>query len=84
LEHEEHRSKVRHHTMRSAKIVFNNRSSIITGHIIDLTEKGACIEVPMTLGIPTEFELYIEMTHTWHVCTIAWHSGSRIGVEFVQ
>ena len=68
--------------MREAKIVFNNRASVISGHLVDLTEKGACIEIPSMLGVPAEFELYIETTKEWHVCTVAWHSGSRIGVEF--
>jgi len=82
LEQAEHRGTVRHHTLRGAKVVFNDRSSVIDCHIVDLTPTGACIEVPSMLGIPKEFELFIEMTKEWHFCTVAWHSGSRIGVEF--
>ena len=79
---EEHRGTARSHTLRGAQIVFNHRSSTISCHLVDLTDKGACIEAPTTLGIPAEFELYIEMTKEWHNCTIAWRSGSRLGVEF--
>lgn len=82
MEIAEQRETARHHTLRSAQIVFNHRSSIISGHLVDLTDKGACIEVPTTLGIPPEFELYVEMSKEWHNCTIAWHSGSRIGLQF--
>lgn len=82
MEIDEHRATARHHTLRSAQIVFNHRSSIISGHLVDLTDDGGCIEVPTTLGMPPEFELYIEMTKEWHNCTIAWRSGSRIGVKF--
>jgi hypothetical protein len=84
LEHNEHRETARHHTLKGAKVVFNNRSSVISCHVIDLTPKGACIEVPTTLGIPAEFELFIDLTKEWHACTVAWHSGSRIGVEFPE
>jgi hypothetical protein len=83
LEVEGHRDAVRHHTLKAGKVVFNNRSSVITCHIVDLTAKGACIELPTILGIPPEFELYVEMAKEWHVCSVAWHSGCRIGVEFV-
>ena len=82
MEQNEHREKTRHLTLKSAKIVFNNRSSVITGHLVDLTDKGACIEVPTMLGIPAEFELYVEMTTEWHACLVAWHSGRRVGVKF--
>lgn len=82
METEEHRETARHQTLRGAQIVFNHRSSTISRHLVDLIDKGARIDVPTTLGIPAEFELYIEMTKEWHNCAIAWRSCSRLGVEF--
>ncbi len=79
-------SERRHHqrrrTLKAGQIVFNQRFSVITCTVRNLSDGGACIEVANSVGIPDDFDLTIEPEHVNRSCHVAWRSEHRIGVAF--
>jgi len=78
----EHRTEVRQHTLKAAKIVIDSKS-IIDCTVRDLSSKGACLEVTSPIGIPETFELTIPVDSLTHKCRVSWRKTKRIGVYFV-
>jgi hypothetical protein len=78
----EHRNTARRRSLRGGKIVFNQRSSVISCSIVNMSETGACLEAQSTIGIPKLFELKFEPGGEWRVCQVAWRNQRRIGVTF--
>jgi diguanylate cyclase (GGDEF)-like protein len=77
----ERRREHRHRTLRSGKIVFNDRRSIIDCLVRNLSEGGTCLQVNSTVGIPTTFDLMVDGDEA-RPCRAVWTSDNRIGVEF--
>lgn len=78
----ERRQEQRQGTLRSGKIIFNNRQSVIDCIIRDLSNGGTCLQVNSTENIPEAFELLPDGDNDSRPCQIVWMSGTRIGVEF--
>ena len=72
--------KIRVWTLKSGKIVFNQKSSVLDCTIRNLSRNGACLQVVDPAGIPPSFELLIGGVS--RTCQISWRSGTRIGVIF--
>ena len=49
----------------------------------NISEGGACIEVPAPAGVPNDFSLYIGNDGVRRGCHVAWRADRRIGVQFV-
>lgn len=79
----ERRQQERRRSLLSGRIVFNGRRSVIDCLVRNLSSEGACLQVQVTGGIPTEFDLEIAGEGSHRVKQI-WQSDSRIGVEFVR
>jgi hypothetical protein len=43
---------------------------------------GANLEVESQIGIPSSFELVINIGHSNHHCHVVWRKARRIGVAF--
>jgi hypothetical protein len=43
---------------------------------------GANLEVESQIGIPSSFELVINVEHSNHRCHVVWRKARRIGVAF--
>jgi hypothetical protein len=78
----EKRKVSRRRTLLSGTVVFNQHGSVITCVIKNLSDIGACIEVPSPTGIPDTFELSIEPGGRKEACQVAWRSEKRVGVRF--
>lgn len=78
----ERRSEQRLRTLRSGKIWFNGRRSVIDCLIRNLSTGGTCLRVENTLGIPPTFDLLLDGEETTRPCRAVWMSENRIGVEF--
>jgi len=50
----------------------------------NLSETGAALQVASVVGIPTEFELFIQSERFNRKCRVVWRKLSRIGVTFEQ
>jgi diguanylate cyclase (GGDEF)-like protein len=79
---DERRREQRGRTLRSGKIVFNNRQSVIDCIVRDLSDGGACLQVDAATTVPPSFELIVDGNEASRNSRVAWRSDTRIGVEF--
>jgi len=80
----ERRTKPRPRTLKAAKIIFNQRRSILDCTARDLTDEGACLIVGGAVGLPNRFELQVPADNLRRHCRVAWKRAGRIGVKFVE
>jgi hypothetical protein len=80
----EQRKDSRHRTLKTGRIVFNQRRSVVDCTVRNLSSTGACLDVPSTVGIPEAFELIIGSDDMARSCRIAWRTERRIGVRFSE
>jgi hypothetical protein len=78
----ERRHQGRARTLKSARILFNQRSSVIDCTVRNLSPGGACLNVTSTLGIPSEFEVLFDSDKTTRLCHVVWHKDKQLGVAF--
>jgi hypothetical protein len=79
---ERRKEEARRRTLKGAKIIFNNRQSTIACVARNLTETGARLEFPNTLGVPDSFTLVSDDGAIRHECTVKWRKENALGVEF--
>jgi hypothetical protein len=79
---EEHRRQVRRRTLKAGKIIFNHHLSVIDCTIRNLSDGGALLEIPNTIGVPDNFELWIDAEKKSRPCRVAWKTATRVGVAF--
>ncbi len=78
----ERRHDARRKTLKSAKIIFNQRQSVIDCFVRDLSETGAKLMLPDMIPIPKQFKLVLH-DGTVHGCEIMRINGKEVGVRFV-
>jgi len=78
----ERRRQPRHRTLKAGRIVFNHRFSVISCTVRNLSQGGACLQVPTSIGIPNRFDLTVDPDGLERNCEVAWRSEDRIGVSF--
>ncbi len=76
------RLDARRKTLKSAKIIFNKRQSVIDCFVRDLSETGAKLMLPDMIPIPKQFKLVLH-DGTVHGCEIMRINGKEVGVRFV-
>lgn len=79
---QERRHQDRQRTLKSGKIVFNNKRSVIDCLIRNLSDSGACLQVNSANGIPKRFELQIDGMGNSRPCRMVWETDTRLGIEF--
>ncbi len=69
---------------RKAAIVIAPESPVINCTVIDISESGAGLSIPMgtTIGIPDTFDLVIEGDPKEYVCRVVWKQAFKLGVQF--
>ena len=77
----EKRRVVRHRTLKSAKIVFNNGHSTIDCVVRNLTELGARVRAVTIVGVPDKFELSL-VGKDPRACHVIWRTAQELGVAF--
>ena len=78
---DERRKVQRHRTFKAGHINFN-RAGSIDCRVRNLSPAGACLEVASQVGIPDQFELWIESDHLHQPCHVIWRTATRMGVAF--
>ena len=79
---ENRRGHERHRTLKSGKIIFNRKTSVVDCMVRNLSESGACLQVDTVVGIPEAFELLIAPEQNVRTCSVKWRSANRLGVSF--
>jgi hypothetical protein len=77
----ERRTTRRQRVLKAGTISFD-RAAAISCSVRNISDGGACLEVASPIGIPPQFDLYIEKDQTSRTCLVIWRSANRIGVAF--
>jgi hypothetical protein len=77
------RVTLRMKTLKSAKIVFNKKQSVIDCFVRDVSDTGAKLQVADLLAVPRHFTLMFHDGST-HECERVRAHGTEIGVRFIQ
>lgn len=80
---DERRGELRSRTLKSAKIVFNLRFSVIDCTVRNMSAHGAKLIVGTQLGIPETFNLEFDSDGSVRACKVMWRKENEIGVTFV-
>jgi hypothetical protein len=79
---QERRHSSRTRTLRAARILFNNKRSVVDCMVRNISARGACLLVANVVGIPSTFDLMIDGESASRPCTMVWHASNRLGIEF--
>jgi hypothetical protein len=79
---ENRRRQERHRTLKTGKIIFNHKTSVVDCTIRNVSDTGACLQVDSVRGIPNAFELLMDGIQ--RSCIVKWTSAKRMGVSFRQ
>ena len=79
---DDRRKTHRQRTLKAAKIIFNNRRSILDCTARDITDHGACLIIGGLAGVPDAFELQVPVDNLQQRCRVIWKRAGRIGVRF--
>jgi len=77
------RITLRKKTLKSAKIIFNKKQSVIDCFVRDVSDTGAKLQVGDVVAIPRKFTLIFNDGSS-HECERVRASGTEIGVRFLQ
>ncbi|HVT52118.1 MAG TPA: PilZ domain-containing protein [Dongiaceae bacterium] len=77
------RITLRKKTLKSAKIVFNKKQSVIDCFVRDVSDTGAKLQVADLLAVPRSFTLLFN-DGTSHECERVRARGTEIGVRFLN
>jgi len=77
------RNSLRRPKHEPAKIVVGG-NRLIDCVLQNLSETGACLEVPSVVGIPQVFRLMINGESALRTCEFRWALEGRVGVKFLQ
>jgi PAS domain-containing protein len=78
----ERRKLQRSRSLKGGKILFNNKQSVITCTVRNLSTEGANLQVQTAVGVPAFFDLLLEGDNTTRPCDVIWKAQNRIGVSF--
>ncbi len=84
LQRKERRKTARRRMLAAARIVFNNRQSVLDCTVKNLSQGGACLRAPNMLGVPESFELWLGSSGGRYRCAAVWRTGRQIGVRFAS
>ncbi len=76
------RSSKRNRTFLNGRIIFNNRCSVISCTVRDLSDTGARIAFGHVIEIPAEFEFEIPKKGMSVWARVVWSKGKEHGVKF--
>jgi len=77
------RDQARRVVLKGARIVFNDRKSVIDCRVRDLSADGARLDLPTPQLLPHTFELQVAGSQPQR-CGLCWAKGNRVGVRFLD
>jgi PilZ domain len=76
----ENRKAYRRRVLKSATIEFESGAHSCA--VRNLSEAGAALDIPHTLGVPDEFKLRMNTDQVVWDCRVIWRKDNRLGVAF--
>jgi two-component system cell cycle response regulator len=80
----ERRQQQRVRTLKAARILLNQHHSVLDCTVRNLSQVGACLNVPSTIGIPERFDVIFDADQSVRTCRMVWHKAKQLGVEFAS
>ena len=78
------RASLRRRTLRSARILWNGRSSTLECVIRDQSEGGARVRLTDPTPLPKQVELHFLNDNMVVACETCWSRGSEYGLRFLS
>ena len=78
----EHRRSRRRLTFKTGRIVAEDNAYCLECAILNVSEHGACVLVPIGASTADHFVLVFDGSDEHRDCTVAWRDGCRIGVSY--
>jgi PilZ domain len=78
---QEHRNIARRRALKTARIIFKGHRATIDCTVRNLSDRGACLSVESSIGIPDTFDLVLDHVSV-RDCRVTWRKATQIGVEF--
>ena len=78
----ERRQVQRTRVLKAAKIILNSHASVIDCTVRNLTNLGACVQVPSVVGIPDSFDLTFDSGRSSRNCRLIWRTENKFGITF--
>jgi hypothetical protein len=72
------RQSARFRTLKGAKAVFNEGSSVVDCVVRDLSDTGARLKVETSLGFPERFTLVLQADGTCRRCKSTWRTAQEL------
>ncbi len=79
---QDNRQVQRTRVLKGAKIILNN-SSIFDCTVHNLTNVGACVYLPSSIGISNSFALSFDGARSSRRCRVIWRTKNKLGVSFL-
>jgi hypothetical protein len=73
----------RKRTLKTGKIVYNNKMCVIDCQIRDMSESGCRVRITNTVGIPRRVELIVPMDSKQRECEVVWKTRSELGIRYL-
>jgi hypothetical protein len=67
---------------KTGKLSIADDAPTVECAILDMSDSGACILVPIAANIPATFSLMIDGLEGKYDCSLKWKRGARLGLEF--
>ena len=78
---EEHRSSIRHRTLKGAKVVLHDWSTIDCV-IRNQSDTGARLEFSDPVALPEQFDVLMTSSNTLVPARRMWERGTAVGIRF--
>jgi hypothetical protein len=78
---QERRNEARRRVLKRAHIAFKGHGVTIDCTVRNLSDRGACLNVESSIGIPDTFDLMLDGASV-RDCRVTWRKATRIGVGF--
>ena len=79
----ERRRTPRRKVLKGVKVVYNNGHCILDCTVANLSESGACLDVPTYVPLPETIILRFQDGHE-HLAQVVWSTSTRLGVRFLD
>ncbi|HEX2215348.1 MAG TPA: PilZ domain-containing protein [Xanthobacteraceae bacterium] len=79
---QERRQELRKRALKTGRVVFNNRYSVMDCTVRNLSRRGALLLVGETHALPDKFVLELDAGAVSHACKVIWRKERQLGVVF--
>ncbi len=80
----ERRRDPRRRVLKEARIIFNNRFSIVNAAVRDISERGCRLKLHQSFGLPKSFTIAFPSIGLERPARLVWQFEEHVGAEFLD